>query len=59
MSTALRHDDAAGISFDLAEAGLRTLNKALQSLLPDTNETAWAVLNPRGAHALADRKSVV
>ncbi len=39
--------------FDLAAAPLRELNAALQCLPPDTNETAWTVLNPRGAHAVA------
>jgi glutamate synthase domain-containing protein 3 len=39
--------------FDLAGAELRDLNATLQALPPDTNETAWTVLNPRGAHAVA------
>ena len=39
--------------FDLAAAPLRELNATLQNLPPDTNETAWTVLNPRGAHAVA------
>jgi glutamate synthase domain-containing protein 3 len=39
--------------FDLAAAELRDLNATLQALPPDTNETAWTVLNPRGAHAVA------
>jgi glutamate synthase domain-containing protein 3 len=39
--------------FDLASTELRELNAMLQALPPDTNETSWAVLNPRGAHAVA------
>jgi glutamate synthase domain-containing protein 3 len=39
--------------FDLAAAPLRELNSTLQNLPPDTNETVWTVLNPRGAHAVA------
>ncbi len=39
--------------FDLASAELRDLNAMLQALPPDTNETAWSILNPRGAHAVA------
>lgn len=39
--------------FDLAGFPLRALNAALQKLPPDTNETAWTVRNPRGAHAVA------
>lgn len=38
---------------DLATAPLRELNKALHALTPETNETHWRVLNPRGAHAVA------
>ena len=53
MSTALKRDEPAGIAIDLAETSLRTLNATLQALGPDTNETAWTVLNPRGGHALA------
>jgi glutamate synthase domain-containing protein 3 len=40
-------------SFDLAAKGLRALNAALHALKPDTNETAWEILNPKGAHAVA------
>ncbi len=39
--------------FDLAAAPLQDLNATLQALPPDTNETAWTVRNPRGAHAVA------
>jgi glutamate synthase domain-containing protein 3 len=40
-------------SFDLAAQGLRTLNATLHALKADTNATAWEILNPRGAHAIA------
>ncbi|NDV01035.1 GXGXG domain-containing protein [Pseudoroseicyclus tamaricis] len=40
-------------TLDLAETSLRDVNAALQSLNGTTNQTAWEVLNPRGAHALA------
>jgi glutamate synthase domain-containing protein 3 len=39
--------------FDLAVSPLREMNAMLQKLGPDTNETSWSVLNPRGAHAVA------
>jgi methylamine---glutamate N-methyltransferase subunit B len=39
--------------FDLERATLRNLNEALHRLRPDTNETHWRVLNPRGRHAIA------
>ena len=38
---------------DLAGTPLRELNAALHRLAPDTNETHWRVLNPRGRHAVA------
>jgi len=38
---------------DLAITPMRELNQALHALRPDTNESDWTVLNPRGAHALA------
>jgi methylamine---glutamate N-methyltransferase subunit B len=37
---------------DLAQTPLRKLNSALHGLGPNTNETHWRVLNPRGAHAV-------
>ncbi|WP_375689788.1 protein GlxC [Pseudooceanicola sp. LIPI14-2-Ac024] len=40
-------------SHDLATSDLRSLNAALQAQSGTTNQTAWEVLNPRGAHALA------
>jgi glutamate synthase domain-containing protein 3 len=41
------------VVFDLAEVELRELNAALQGLEEKTNRTAWSILNPRGAHAIA------
>lgn len=41
------------ITYDLATGSLRDLNEALHRLAPDTNERAWRILNPRGAHAVA------
>jgi glutamate synthase domain-containing protein 3 len=40
-------------TIDLAVTPLRELNAALHALAPDTNETHWRVLNPRGQHAVA------
>ena len=40
-------------TYDIAKDGLRGLNSVLQSLQPDTNQTAWEILNPRGCHAVA------
>ena len=45
--------DSHAVIFDLAIDPLRALNVALHGLAPNTNETAWHVLNPRGAHAIA------
>ena len=45
--------DAAAQAIDLAQTPLRELNATLQALRADTNERAWEVLNPRGAHAVA------
>jgi glutamate synthase domain-containing protein 3 len=41
------------IEFDLAEASIRDLNSRLHKLPPDTNERAWRIVNPRGAHSVA------
>ncbi|WP_439815251.1 protein glxC [Zavarzinia sp. CC-PAN008] len=41
------------IEVDLAAGTLRDLNRRLHALPPDTNERAWRVLNPRGAHSVA------
>ena len=38
---------------DLAGSSVSELNAALHRLLPDTNETHWRVLNPRGQHSVA------
>ena len=46
-------DGPAVEAIDLASTPLRALNATLQGLGPDTNRTAWEVLNPRGAHAVA------
>ena len=40
-------------SVDLAATPLRDLNAALQAQTRESNQTAWEVLNPRGAHAIA------
>jgi len=40
-------------TIDLATTPLRELNATLQAQTQDTNQTAWEVLNPRGAHAVA------
>ncbi len=45
--------EADAAIFDLSETVLRELNTVLQRLPAETNETAWSVLNPRGAHAIA------
>jgi methylamine---glutamate N-methyltransferase subunit B len=38
---------------DLAQTPVRELNAGLHRLTPETNETHWRVLNPRGRHAIA------
>jgi methylamine---glutamate N-methyltransferase subunit B len=38
---------------DLAETPLRELNAMLQRLRPETDQTSWSVINPRGRHAIA------
>ena len=38
---------------DLASTSVRELNSTLQHLPRETNDTAWQVLNPKGAHAIA------
>jgi len=40
-------------TFDLGAQELRALNSALHALAGQTNMTAWEVINPRGAHAIA------
>jgi glutamate synthase domain-containing protein 3 len=38
---------------DLQTATVRELNRTLHALPADTNQLAWQVVNPRGAHAVA------
>ena len=40
-------------TFDLGKEGLRALNSSLHGLKGQTNMTAWEVINPKGAHAIA------
>jgi glutamate synthase domain-containing protein 3 len=40
-------------TIDLARTPVRELNSALHRLHPNTNETHWRVLNPRGQHSIA------
>lgn len=40
-------------TFDLDAQGLRALNASLHALKGQTNMTAWEVVNPKGAHAIA------
>jgi glutamate synthase domain-containing protein 3 len=41
------------ITVDLHDTSVRELNRTLHALPADTNERAWRVVNPRGAHAVA------
>ena len=41
------------ITVDLADTPLRELNQRLHALPSDTNQRAWRIRNPRGAHAIA------
>ncbi|MBV9523998.1 MAG: hypothetical protein JO010_14450, partial [Alphaproteobacteria bacterium] len=41
------------ITYDLEGGSVRELNERLHRLPPDTNERAWRVLHPKGAHAIA------
>lgn len=38
---------------DLERQSLREVNSALQAQAEQTNQTAWEVINPKGAHAIA------
>jgi glutamate synthase domain-containing protein 3 len=38
---------------DLGQTPLRALNSALQAQAKTTNQTAWTIENPKGAHAIA------
>jgi glutamate synthase domain-containing protein 3 len=40
-------------TFDLEAQGLRALNSTLHAQSASTNQTAWEILNPKGAHAIA------
>ena len=40
-------------TIDLSETGLREMNKMLHAQAADTNQTAWEIVNPKGAHAIA------
>ena len=40
-------------TFDLEAQGLRALNSTLHALKGQTNQTAWDIVNPKGAHAIA------
>ena len=40
-------------TFDLGKEGLRALNSSLHALKGQTNMTAWDIINPKGAHAIA------
>jgi methylamine---glutamate N-methyltransferase subunit B len=41
------------IEFDLSRETVRTLNSRLHHLPADTNERAWRIVNPKGAHSIA------
>ncbi|SMO92742.1 GXGXG domain-containing protein [Paracoccus laeviglucosivorans] len=40
-------------TIDMAKTELRELNQTLQAQAKDTNQTAWVIENPKGAHAIA------
>ena len=40
-------------TFDLEAQGLRALNATLHALKGQTNQTAWEIINAKGAHAIA------
>jgi glutamate synthase domain-containing protein 3 len=40
-------------TIDLQQTGLREMNKALHAQAATTNQTAWEIVNPKGAHAIA------
>lgn len=40
-------------TIDLQAVGLRTLNETLHHQAETTNQTAWEIINPKGAHAIA------
>jgi glutamate synthase domain-containing protein 3 len=49
----MRGDPAAREIVDLSATPLRELHEVLHGLGPDTNRTAWRVLNPQGRHSVA------
>ncbi|MDE8342241.1 MAG: protein glxC [Acidocella sp.] len=54
MSSALKEmTRSEPVTFDLTAEPLRNLSIALHALIPQTNQTSWQILNPRGQHALA------
>ena len=40
-------------TLDLSQSSLREVNAALQAQAEKTNQTAWEITNPKGAHAIA------
>ncbi|MFK7746563.1 MAG: protein GlxC [Roseobacter sp.] len=40
-------------TIDLSETGLRAMNQMLHAQSEKTNQTAWEIVNPKGAHAIA------
>ena len=40
-------------NYDLANGSLRELNETLHAQNQNTNQTAWEIQNPKGAHAIA------
>ncbi len=53
MSLALKMPPREAVTFDLGVEKLRSLNSTLAALAPETNQTSWQILNPRGQHAVA------
>ena len=49
----MRGDAAVREAVDLSATPLRELHTVLHGLGPDTNRTAWRLLNPEGRHAVA------
>lgn len=40
-------------TIDLTDVGLRDMNATLHAQAETTNQTAWEIVNPKGAHAIA------
>ncbi len=54
MSSALKEmTRIEAVTFDLGKEKLRDLSVALHALTPQSNQTSWHILNPRGQHAVA------